>query len=91
MIVEWIADCIGHLREKDLSSIAPTLQAEQEWVDHSNEIASQTLLTDTESWFMGANIPGKARALLLYANTVPEYRKRCRAAADGGYKEFVLQ
>ncbi len=91
MIVEWIADCIGYLREKKLSSIAPTQQAEQEWVDHSNEIASQTLLTDTDSWFMGANIPGKARALLLYANTVPEYRKRCRAAADGGYKEFVLQ
>ena len=91
MIVEWIADCIGHMRDKKLSSIAPTLQAEQEWVDHASEIASQTLLTDTESWFMGANIPGKARALLLYANTVPEYRKRCQAAADGGYKEFVVQ
>ena len=91
MIVEWIADCIGHLREQNLSSIAPTLQAEQEWVDHSNEIASYTLLTDTESWFMGANIPGKTRALLLYANTVPEYRKRCQAAAEGGYKEFVVE
>ena len=91
MIVEWISDCIGHLREKNLSSIAPTPQAEQEWVDHSNEIASYTLLTDTKSWFMGANIPGKAHALLLYANTVPEYRKRCQAAADGGYQEFVVQ
>ena len=91
MIVEWIADCIGHLREKNRASIAPTLQAEQEWVDHSNKIASYTLLTDTKSWFMGANIPGKARALLLYANTVPEYRKRCAEAAAGGYKEFVLQ
>ena len=91
MIVEWIANCIAHVREKNLSSIAPTLQAEQEWVDHSNELASYTLLTDTKSWFMGTNIPGKAPALLLYANTVPEYRKRCAAAAASGYEEFVLR
>ncbi len=91
MIVEWIADAIGHVRDKNLSSIAPTPEAEESWVEHSNEIASQTLLTDTDSWFMGANIPGKARALLLYANTVPEYRKRCQEAAANGYQEFVLR
>ena len=91
MIVEWIADCIGHVRERNVSSIAPTPEAEEAWVEHSNELAAHTLLTDTNSWFMGANIPGKARALLLYANTVPEYRKRCAEAAAGGYKEFVLQ
>ena len=91
MIVEWIADCIGHVREKNLSSIAPTLEAEEAWVEHANELAAQTLLSDTDSWFMGANIPGKARALLLYANTVPEYRKECAEAAASGYKEFVLQ
>ena len=91
MIVEWIADCIGYLREQKLSSIAPTQQAEDAWVEHANELASYTLLSDTDSWFMGANIPGKARALLLYANTVPEYRKRCQEAAASGYQDFVLQ
>ena len=91
MIAEWIADCIGHLREKKLSSIAPTQQAEDAWVEHSNELASHTLLGDTDSWFMGANIPGKARALLLYANRAPEYRKKCQEAAASGYKDFVLQ
>ena len=91
MIVEWIADCIGHVREKNLSSIAPTLEAEEAWGEHANELAAQTLLSDTDSWFMGANIPGKARALLLYANTVPEYRKECAEAAASGYKEFVLR
>ena len=91
MIVEWIADCIGYLREKNLSSIAPTPQAEDAWVEHSKELASYTLLTDTKSWFMGRNIPGKAPALLLYANTVPEYRKECREAAANGYQDFVLQ
>ena len=40
---------------------------------------------------MGTNIPGKAPALLLYANTVPEYRKKCAEAAASGYEEFVLR
>ena len=92
MMVEWITDCIGHLREKHLASIVPTLQAEQDWVDHKNKIGSQTLLyTETNNWFNGGNIPGKARAILMYANTVPEYRKKFNEAAANGYKEFVLR
>ena len=64
---------------------------ESAWVEHSNELASYTLLSDTDSWFMGADIPGKARALLLYANSTPEYRKKCREAAANGYQDFVLR
>ena len=91
MIVEWIADAIGHLREKKLSSIAPTPEAEEAWVEHSAELASQTLLSDGDSWFMGSNIPGKKRALLLYANTAPAYREKCAEVAANGYEGFVLQ
>ena len=69
MVVEWIADCIGHLREKNLACIAPTLEAEDAWVEHSNELAAGTILSAADSWFMGANIPGKKRAVLLYANS----------------------
>ena len=74
-----------------MASIAPTPEAEEAWLEHSNELAAQTLLSDTKSWFMGTNIPGKARALLLYANTVPEYRKECQEAAANGYQDFVLR
>ena len=93
MMVEWITDCIGHLREKNLTSIVPSLKAEQDWVDHKNEIGAQTLFfrTETNNWFNGGNIPGKARVIQMYANTLPEYRKKFNEAASNGYKEFVIR
>ncbi len=93
MMVEWITDCIGYVRKQNLSSIVPSLKAEQKWVDHKEEIGSQTLLfsTNTKSWFNGGNIPGKAQVIQMYANTLPEYRKEFKEAAANGYKEFVLR
>ena len=90
-IVEWIADCIGYIREKGFACIAPTLQAEEAWVEHVNELGTHTLLSDADSWFMGANIPGKKRAILLYANTAPAYRAKCAEVAAKGYEGFQLQ
>ncbi|MGE0822741.1 MAG: flavin-containing monooxygenase [Candidatus Binatia bacterium] len=90
-IVEWITDCIRYIREKGLKRIAPTLEAEEAWVEHANELASHTLLSDAKSWFMGANIPGKKRSLLLYANTATAYRDKCLEVAANGYEGFVLQ
>ncbi|MBM4258105.1 MAG: NAD(P)/FAD-dependent oxidoreductase [Deltaproteobacteria bacterium] len=90
-IVEWIADCIRYIREKGYKRIAPTQQAEEAWVDHANELGSYTLLGDAKSWFMGQNIPGKKRTMLLYANTAPAYRQKCLDVAANGYEGFVLQ
>ena len=53
-------------------------------------VGSQTLLSGAESWFMGSNIPGKARALLLYADSAPNYRAKCAEVAAKGYEGFVL-
>jgi cyclohexanone monooxygenase len=90
-IIEWITDCIRYVREKAYSRIAPTLQAEDAWVAHANEVGTRTLLSDANSWFVGANIPGKARAILLYANPAPAYRAKCAEVAAKGYEGFVLQ
>lgn len=90
-IVEWITGCINHIREKNYSRIAPTPQAEQQWVDHVNEVGSHTFLSGTKSWFVGANIPGKAHAILLYANTAPAYRAKLAEVAEKGYEGFLLQ
>jgi cation diffusion facilitator CzcD-associated flavoprotein CzcO len=90
-VVDWITDCIRYVREKDYARIAPTPQAEEAWVEHAAELASQTLLSDAKSWFVGANIPGKKRALLLYANSAPAYRQKCAEVAAKGYEGFVLQ
>jgi cation diffusion facilitator CzcD-associated flavoprotein CzcO len=90
-IVEWITDCIRYVREKGFARIAPTPEAEEAWVEHAAELASHTLLSDAKSWFVGANIPGKKRALLLYANTAPAYRNKCAEVAANGYEGFQLQ
>ncbi len=90
MIVDWIADCICFVREKGFARIAPTPEAEEAWVEHASELASHTLLSDAKSWFMGSNIPGKKRALLLYANSAPAYRAKCAEVAAKGYEGFVL-
>lgn len=91
MIVEWITDCIHHIREKGYSRIVPTPQAEEAWVDHAAQLAEGSLFAAGNSWFVGANIPGKKRVFLLYANTVPAYRKRCLESAAKGYEGFQLQ
>lgn len=95
MLVEWVADCIRYMREKGLTRIEATPQAEDAWVKHSAELAGRSFLTrgdaGGDSWFLGANIPGKDRVFLLYANSAPAYRKECREAADKGYEGFLLQ
>jgi cation diffusion facilitator CzcD-associated flavoprotein CzcO len=90
-IVEWIADCIRYLREKDYSAIAPTAEAEDAWMAHVNEVGSHTLLTAANGWFIGGNIPGKPRNILLYANTAPAYRAKCSEVAAKGYEGFDLR
>jgi len=90
-VVEWITDCIKHIREKEYASIAPTPEAEEAWVKHANEMGSHTFLSASNGWFIGGNIPGKARAILLYANTAPAYRAKCDEAAAKGYEGFDLR
>ena len=90
MVVEWISDAIGYLRDKGLKRIAPTLEAEDAWDDHANSLVEGSLIMKGNSWFVGANIPGKKRAFLLYANTAPNYRKKCAEVAANGYEGFRL-
>jgi len=89
-IVEWITEAISHLRRRRLRRIETTPEAEEAWVEHAAELASQTLLSDAKSWFMGSNIPGKARALLLYTNSAIAYRDKCDEVAANGYQGFTL-
>ena len=90
MIVEWITDCIGYMRNNGFERIAATPQAEEAWVEHAHELARRTLLSSTRSWFMGTNIPGKKPALVLYANSAANYRKECADVAAKNYEGFVL-
>ncbi|MGD0289158.1 MAG: NAD(P)/FAD-dependent oxidoreductase [Candidatus Binataceae bacterium] len=91
MVVDWITDAIQYVREKGLKRIAATPEAEEAWVQHSNSLVEGSIITKSNSWFVGANIPGKSRTFLLYANTAPNYRKKCAEVAASGYQGFELE
>ena len=90
--VDWIADCLVHLRDRGLDTIEPTEAAEEEWVEHVNAVAAGTMYTapSCNSWYLGANVPGKVRQFMPYIGGVAAYRERCHAAVAAGYEGFVL-
>ena len=88
--VEWIAECITHLRRNGLQTIDATPQAEAAWVAHVNAVATQTLFLSCNSWYLGANIPGKPRMFMPLAGGFPAYVERCTTVARQGYEGFAL-
>jgi len=88
--VDWIADCLEHLRSTGKSKIVPETKAEDDWVAHNNAVADATLYPLANSWYMGANIPGKPRIFMPYVGGVEAYKKRCDAVAAAGYKGFQI-
>ena len=88
--VEWVAGVIEHLEAQGLRTIEATPQAQDDWVEHVNEIAGHTLYPKANSWYMGANVPGKPRVFMPYAGGVGAYRKRCDEVAAKGYEGFAL-
>jgi cyclohexanone monooxygenase len=88
--VDWIADCLKFLGAKGLGTIEATVEAEDAWVDHVNQLASATLFPRANSWYMGANVPGKPRVFLPYVGGFPLYRSTCDDVAADGYRGFRL-
>lgn len=89
--VDWIHDCIEYLRINGIDRIEPTVEAEDGWVDHVNEVANYTLYPTAASWYMGANIPGKPRIFMPYIGGVGNYRQHCSDVAAKDYEGFALQ
>jgi cyclohexanone monooxygenase len=89
--VEWIAQCIGHLRKGGFGSIEATRDAEDRWVAHVNDVANTTLYPKANSWYTGANIPGKPRIFMPYVGGVGAYRQICNDVASKGYEGFALR
>jgi cyclohexanone monooxygenase len=87
---DWIADCLTYLREQQLATIEATEEAENEWVWHVNEVAHQTLYPRANSWYMGANVPGKPRVFLPYIGGFGIYSDKCNEVAEKGYAGFTL-
>ncbi len=88
--VDWIAAAIDHLHKHQLDRIAPAPQAEADWVAHVNQVADSTLYPLANSWYMGANIPGKPRVFMPYVGGFDRYKRHCDAIAAKGYEGFRL-
>lgn len=91
--VDWVADCIQHLEDRQIREIEATLAAEESWQDHVNEVSQGTMQTapTCNSWYLGANIPGKTRVFMPYVGGVGRYRKKCEQIVANNYEGFTLR
>jgi len=87
---DWVVDCLCYLRDNGFTRIEATADAGASWTQHMAELASFTLLPQAESWYMGANIPGKPRQLLHHPG-VQDYAAFCVQSAENGYSGFELR
>ncbi len=88
--VDFIADCISHMRAEGQAMIEPTAGAEAEWVQHTIEVGDSTLYPLANSWYTGSNIPGKPRVFMPYVAGVHKYTEKLNEVVEGGYEGFVL-
>ena len=88
--VDWIGACLAHMRAERLDAVEPTPVAEAGWVQHVNDCGDITLFPRADSWYMGANVPGKPRVFLPYVGGVDRYRKACDEVVSRGYLGFAF-
>ncbi len=88
--VRWIGDCIAAMQVRQAQWIEPMARAEDEWVRHVNELADESLFPSCNSWYLGANVPGKARVFMPYSGGFATYVEKCDEVASRGYEGFEL-
>jgi hypothetical protein len=88
--VDWVTAVIADLDRGGYASIDTTQEAEQAWGAEMAEMAGKTLYQHANSWYVGANIPGKPRYFMIYIGGFDQYARRCAEQVDRGYEGFVL-
>ena len=89
--VDWVTGLIRHMREHKLKIAAATKEAEDAWTKHVQELADATLFPETDSWYVGTNVPGKKRGFLVYTGGVPAYRQELADVAAKNYEGIAFQ
>ena len=88
--VDWIADCLQYMKDKEFNRIEAKLDAQENWVKHVKEVADSTLYPLANSWYMGVNIPGKPKVFMPYVGGVHTYTKECERVVANGYEGFAM-
>ncbi|MEC7536599.1 MAG: NAD(P)/FAD-dependent oxidoreductase [Pseudomonadota bacterium] len=89
--VDFVTESIIYMRELGLEMMEPDVAAEDDWVDHVQEAANKTLFPRANSWYMGANIPGKPRLFMPYIGGVGTYRRICEEVVADNYEGFRFE
>jgi cyclohexanone monooxygenase len=89
--VDWISSCIEHVRNTGRRSVEVTDETEASWFTHVKETAASTLMPNSDSWYVGANVPGKPRVFMIYLGGTAKYNGIIDGVAAGGYKEFTIR
>ena len=88
--VEWIAGLLAELRRCGAATVEPLAEAEDAWGEHVNAVAAPTIFMQADSWYVGANIPGKPRVFMPYIGGVGTYRAICKDVAAKNYAGFAV-
>lgn len=89
--VDWITDCLNHLRAQGKTIIEPTVEKQDEWVQLHDDVAKSTLMVKTNSWYTGANIEGKPKRLLSFIGGHDEYKRICDSVSRSGFVGFRIE
>lgn len=88
---EWVVQTIAYLREHRITKFTPMTHVAMKFKKHINELCNATLLPQADSWYMGANIPGKRREAYHYAGGLVAYKREIMAEIESGYPGFLRE
>jgi len=89
--VDWLADCMAHMRDVGAATIEPKREDENAWVEHVTDVSTVSLRSTCSSWYVGTNIPGRPRVFMPYIGGFPVYVQKCNEVMSAGFDGFVLE
>jgi cyclohexanone monooxygenase len=89
--VDWMADCMAHMRDIGAETVEPIQHYQDEWIEHVNEVSKVSLRSTCSSWYVGANIPGRPRVFMPYIGGFPIYVQKCNEVMTNGFEGFVME
>jgi cation diffusion facilitator CzcD-associated flavoprotein CzcO len=87
---DWIVQLLDHVRQRGWTRFEATAAAEEDWRAQVHALADATLFPQADSWYLGANIPGKRREMLSFAGGLSAYMAKCNESAERGYEGFAI-
>lgn len=89
--VDWLCDLLRYMERNDLATFEPDPDAEERWMEEVRALSERTLMSKAQTWYVGANVAGKAQGLTLFTGGFAKYAEHCRVAAQNGYPDLMFE